>query len=139
MTVEDVKARLRRYNALCRECRSLARQIRCRRRDMEGLRAVKTDALPGSRDNSLESAVERIDALERRYREKLMVRDAARLNVETLIASAEDETGRDILTLHYLDGIRFEDIPERLFISSATMWRRYDRAIREIARKNDSE
>lgn len=139
MTVEDVKARLRRYNALCRECRSLTRQIRCKRRDMEGLRAVKTDALPGGRGNSLESAVERIDTLERRYRDKLMVRDAARRSVEALIASAEDETGRDILTLHYLDGIRFEDIPERLFLSPATMWRRYNRTIQEIARKNDSE
>lgn len=135
MTVEEVKARLRRYNDLRHECRRLARRIQSKRRDMEGLRAVKTDALPGGRGSSLESAVERIDALERRYRDKLLIRDAARLSAEALIALAEDETGRDILELHYIDGVRFEDIPEKLFISSATMWRRYNQAIQEIAKK----
>ena len=135
MTVEEVKARLRRYNDLRHECRRLARRIQSKRRDMEGLRAVKTDALPGGRGNSLESAVERIDALERRYRDKLLIRDAAQLSAEALIALAEDETGRDILELHYIDGVRFEDIPEKLFISSATMWRRYNQAIQEIAKK----
>lgn len=135
MTVEEVKARLRRYNDLRHECRRLARRIQSKRRDMEGLRAVKTDALPGGRGNSLEATIEKIDALERRYRDKLLIRDAARLSAEALIALAEDETGRDILELHYIDGVRFEDIPEKLFISSATMWRRYNQAIQEIAKK----
>lgn len=135
MTVEEVKARLRRYNDLRHECRRLARRIQSKRRDMEGLRAVKTDALPGGKGNSLESAVERIDALERRYRDKLLIRDAARLSAEALIALAQDETGRDILELHYIDGVRFEDIPEKLFISERTMWRIYERTVRQIAEK----
>lgn len=135
MTVNEVKERLRQYRRMCRECRSLERQIKCKRRDMENLRAVKSDALPGGRENSLESAVERIDALERRYNDKRLVRDAARMSVEALIAQVEDEAGRDILELHYLDGVRFEDIPEKLYVSERTMWRIYERTILQISKK----
>ena len=54
MTIEEVKSRLRRYNELRRDCRKLHREIARRRADMTSPRAVKADALPGGRGNSLE-------------------------------------------------------------------------------------
>ena len=68
MTIEEVKSRLRRYNELRRDCRKLHREIARRRADMTSPRAVKADALPGGRGNSLEAAIEKIDALEHRLR-----------------------------------------------------------------------
>ena len=141
MTIEEVKSRLRRYNELCRECRKVRHEIARRRADMTSPRAVKADALPGGRGNSLEAAIEKIDALEHRLRRLESDAVTARHNAEALITLADDPDGSAILRLHYIDGVRFEDVPERLYISPATMWRRYNQTIKIISEKlkNDSE
>ena len=135
MTMEEVKARLRRGNELRRECRKLQKNIRARRVNMTAPHAVKTDALPGGKGNSLEAAVEKIDALERRLHCLEREAEAARADAETLIELVDCRDGYDILRLHYLDGVRFEEIPDRLPMSSATMWRLYGKALREITKK----
>ena len=81
----------------------------------------------------MEAAIERIDELERRLVTEQSGRDAALADVRALIGKVTDEEGRAILSLRYIDGVRFEDIPGRLFISYATMWRRYEKAIAQIA------
>ena len=135
MTMEEVKARLRRGNELRRECRKLQKNIRARRVNMTAPHAVKTDALPGGKGNSLEAAVEKIDALERRLHCLEREAEAARADAETLIELVDCRDGYDILRLHYLDGVRFEEIPDRLPMSAATMWRLYGKALREITKK----
>ena len=135
MTIEEVKSRLRRYNELCRECRKLRREIARRRADMTAPRAVKADALPGGRGNSLEAAIEKIDALEHRLRRLESDAVTARHNAEALITLADDPDGAAILRLHYIDGVRFEDVFEKLLLSERTMWRIYDRTIRQISEK----
>lgn len=135
MTMEEVKARLRRGNELRRECRKLQKNIRARRVNMTAPRAVKTDALPGGKGNSLEAAIEKIDALERRLHCLEREAEAARADAETLIELVDCRDGYDILRLHYLDGVRFEEIPDRLPVSYRTMYRRYKDAIREISEK----
>lgn len=135
MTVEEVKARLQRYNNLRRECRKLQKNIRARRVNMTAPRAIKTDALPGGRGNSLEAAIERIDELERELHRLEHEADIARADAETLIGLAGSGDGREILRLRYLDGVRFEEIPDRLPVSYRTMYRRYKEAIHEIAEK----
>lgn len=135
MTVEEVKARLRRYNNLRRECRKLRLEIERRHADMAAPRAVKTDVVPGGRGNSLEAAIEKIDALERRLHCLEREAEAARADAETLIELVDSRDGYNILRLHYLDGVRFEEIPDRLPVSYRTMYRRYKDAIREISEK----
>ena len=139
MTADEVKERLRAYRRACKECRKLNRKIRDKRESMTQPRAVRTDALPGGKGNTLEAAIEKIDALERRLDAAQSEKDKSLSDVRALIALVEDPDGRYILILRYINGVSFDDIPEQVFISPATMWRRYNRAIDQIAQKNDSE
>ena len=133
MTVFEIKERLWEYRRACRRCGELERQIARRRADMHTLRAVRSDSLPGGKGNSMEAAIERIDELERRLVSEQSGRDAALADVRVLIGKVTDEEGRAILSLRCINGVRFEDIPERLFISERSMWRRYNAAIFSIA------
>ena len=133
MTTYEVKERLREYRRACRRCGELEQRIARKRSDMRALRAVRTDSQPGGSGNSLEAAIEKIDGLERRLVSEQTGRDAALADVRALIGKVTDEEGRAILSLRCIDGVRFEDIPGRLFISYATMWRRYEKAITQIA------
>ena len=133
MTVFEIKERLRAYRRACRRCGELERQIARRRADMRTLRAVRSASLPGGKGRSMEAAIGGRDGLERRLVSEQSGRDAALADVRVLIGKVTDEEGRAILSLRCIDGVRFEDIPERLFISERSMWRRYNAAIFSIA------
>lgn len=133
MTVEEVKARLRRCNELRRECRELRKEIRARRVNMTAPRAVKTDALPGGKGNRLEAAIEIIDALERRLHCLEREAEAARVDAETLIAFAEDEDGAAFMRLYFLDGVRFQDIADKyIFRSRSSIYEHYRIALQQV-------
>lgn len=140
MTTYEVKERLREYRRACRRCGELEQRIARKRSDMRALRAVRSDSQPGGKGNSMEAAIERIDELERRLMDEHAGRDAALADVRALIdlvdtGSDEGQDGRKILSLRYIDGVRFEDIPDIAKVSLRSMWRRYNRAIAEIAVK----
>lgn len=137
MTTEEVKERLRAYRRACKECRKLNRKIRDKRESMTQPRAVRTDALPGGKGNTLEAAIEKIDTLERRLHAAESEKDKALSDVRTLIALVEDPDGRYILILRYINGVSFDDIPEQMYISDRSMWRRYNRAIDEIIKTTE--
>ena len=100
-------------------------------------RAVRTDALPGGKGNTLEAAIEKIDALERRLDAAQSEKDKSLSDVRALIALVEDPDGRYILILRYINGVSFDDIPEQMYISDRSMWRRYNRAIDEIIKATE--
>lgn len=140
MTVFEIKERLRAYRRVCRRCEELEKHIARRRADMRTLRAVRTDSLPGGKGNSMEAAIEKIDGLERRLMDEQAGRDAALADVRALIDlvdtdSEEGQDGKKILSLRYIDGVRFEDIPDMVGVSLRSMWRRYNGAISAIAVK----
>ena len=137
MTADEVKERLRAYRRACKECRKLNRKIRDKRDSMTQPRAVRTDALPGGKGNTLEAAIEKIDTLERRLHAAQSEKDKALSDVRALIALAEDPDGRYILILRYIIGVSFDDIPEQMYISDRSMWRRYNRAIDEIIKATE--
>ena len=137
MTADEVKERLRAYRRACKECRKLNRKIRDKRESMTQPRAVRTDALPGGKGNTLEAAIEKIDALERRLDAAQSEKDKSLSDVRALIALAEDPDGRYILILRYINGVSFDDIPEQMYISDRSMWRRYNRAIDEIIKATE--
>lgn len=134
MTAVEVKQQLRQYLKISAECDSLSKRIKGKRNDLVYLQAVVTDSTPrnGGTSHSLESIIERIDILERRYQKRLDDCQKAKQRVQELISLAPEGYYRDILELHYIDGIKFDDIPEMLFISRATMWRYYNAAIKKI-------
>ncbi len=137
MTTEEVKERLRTYQRACKECRKLNRKIRDKRESMTQPRAVRADALPGGKGNTLEAAIEKIDALERRLDAAQSEKDKSLSDVRALIALVEDPDGRYILILRYINGVSFDDIPEQMYISDRSMWRRYNRAIDEIIKATE--
>ncbi len=137
MTADEVKERLRAYRRIRNECRKLSRKIRDKRESMTQPRAVRTDALPGGKGNTLEAAIEKIDTLERRLHAAESEKDKALSDVRTLIALVEDPDGRYILILRYINGVSFDDIPEQMYISDRSMWRRYNRAIDEIIKATE--
>ena len=137
MTADEVKERLRAYRRACKECRKLSRKIRDKRESMTQPRAVRTDALPGGKGNTLEAAIEKIDALERRLDAAQSEKDKSLSDVRALIALVEDPDGRYILILRYINGVSFDDIPEQMYISDRSMWRRYNRAIDEIIKATE--
>ncbi len=137
MTADEVKGRLRAYRRACKECCKLNRKIRDKRDSMTQPRAVRTDALPGGKGNTLEAAIEKIDTLERRLHAAESEKDKALSDVRTLIALVEDPDGRYILILRYINGVSFDDIPEQMYISDRSMWRRYNRAIDEIIKATE--
>lgn len=124
MTADDVKNRLREYRRACRRCEETQRRIDAHRANMAGNRYMSTDAL----DDTLGQIAE----LERRLHAEEAARDAALEDVKTMIGMAEDKTGKTILQMRYIDGVRFETIPDKLFLCDRTMWRHYNRVIREI-------
>ena len=137
MTADEVKGRLRAFRRACKECHKLNRKIRDKRESMTQPRAVRTDALPGGKGNTLEAAIEKIDTLERRLHAAESEKDKALSDVRTLIALVEDPDGRYILILRYINGVSFDDIPEQMYISDRSMWRRYNRAIDEIIKTTE--
>ena len=137
MTTDEVKERLRAYRRACKECRKLNRKIKDKRESMTQPRAVRTDALPGGKGNTLEAAIEKIDTLERRLHAAESEKDKALSDVRTLIALVENPDGRYILILRYINGVSFDDIPEQMYISDRSMWRRYNRAIDEIIKATE--
>ena len=137
MTADEVKERLRAYRRIRNECRKLSRKIRDKRESMTQPRAVRTDALPGGKGNTLEAAIEKIDTLERRLHAAESEKDKALSDVRTLIALVENPDGRYILILRYINGVSFDDIPEQMYISDRSMWRRYNRAIDEIIKATE--
>ena len=129
-----VKKQLRSYNRIRADCDMLKRRIAIKRKDKEQLKAVAIDGMPHSSEssNSLEHAEELIDELMKEYIRMFEEREEQELHVLKLIEAASDEDGRSILFLRYIEGKRFEDIPEILHMSIGSMWNHYNYVIDKI-------
>lgn len=134
MTAFEVKERLRAYQRARRECLKITAELKRVRGGMTDIRSPRMDVMPrvNSRCRPM-WAIERADWLERRLAAAESNRDAALDDVRALIALVRDSDGRDILTLRYVDDVRFEDVPGRVLLSERSMWRAYNRAVRDIA------
>ena len=137
MTPEQVKQQLGQYRKIRDECERLRRRIEEKKKDMLHLQAVVADGMTRSSNvsDSVERAIEQIDALIGYYAQRVVLRESAEREVLKMIESAGEPDGRSILFLRYVEGKRFEDIADELHISIATMWRYYNEAIVKIDSK----
>lgn len=124
---EAVKERLREYRRAGNRCAAITRKIQNQRANMLGNRNMSADAL--------DVVVDKIAESEKQLAAEQKTQAAALADAEYLISLADQSEGRQILRLRYLHGVRFEDIPERLFTSARSMWRKYNRAVNTIAGK----
>lgn len=134
MTAKEVKKQLRSYNRIRADSDMLRRRIEYKKRSKEQLKAVASDGMPHSPTsaNQIERATEEIDELIKRYIDMLVLSEEQELSVLKLIESAPNEDGRSILFLRYIEGRRFEDIPDILHISIGSMWNYYNDTIDKI-------
>lgn len=135
MTPEEVKKQLGQYRKIRDECERLRGRIENKRKDMLYLQAVIADGTVrgGSVSNSVERAIEQTDVLIGYYAKRVAVREASELQALRMIESVDEPDGRSILFLHYIEGRRFEEIPDELHIANGTMWKYYKAALKKCS------
>ena len=134
MTPEQVKQQLGQYRKIRDECERLRRRMEEKKKDMMHLQAVVADGMTRSSNvsDSVERAIEQIDALMGYYAKRVVLRETAEREVLKMIESAGEPDGRSILFLRYIEGKRFEEIELELHISEKTRKRRYNQAIEKL-------
>ena len=135
MTPEQVKQQLGQYRKIRDECERLRRRMEEKKKDMMHLQAVVADGMTRSSNvsDSVERAIEQIDALIGYYAQRVVLRESAEREVLKMIESVDEPDGRSILFLRYVEGRRFEEIESELNISENTRKRRYKEAIEKLA------
>ena len=109
---EQLKKKLKSYRAIQQERQHLQREIERVEATLDGLKAPSWDGMPhgsGVSDPVLQ-AVEQYDTLLCRHRAQEAALAAALVEVETLIASLDDPTQRDLLRYRYIDGLTWEAV-----------------------------
>ncbi len=109
---EQLKKKLKSYQAVQLEREHLQREIERVEATLDGLKAPSWDGMPhgsGVSDPVLQ-AVAQYDVLVGRYRAQEAELAAALVEVETLIASLDDPTQRDLLRYRYIDGLNWEAV-----------------------------
>ena len=109
---EQLKKKLKSYRAIQRERLHLQKEIERVEATMDGLKSPSWDGMPrgsGVSDPVLQ-AVEQYDALLCRHRAQEAALATALVEVETLIASLDDPTQRDLLRYRYIDGLTGEAV-----------------------------
>ena len=134
MTPEQVKQQLGQYRKIRDECERLRRRMEEKKKDMMHLQAVVADGMTRSSNvsDSVERAIEQIDALIGYYAQRVVLRESAEREVLKMIESVDEPDGRSILFLRYVEGKRFEEIELELHISEKTRKRRYNKAIEKL-------
>lgn len=113
MTARDqLKKRLKSYRAIQQERQHLLEEIKRVEATLDGLKAPSWDGMPRGSDVSdpVLQAVEQYDTLLCRHRAQEAALAATLVEVETLIASLDSPTERDLLRYRYIDGLNWEAV-----------------------------
>lgn len=141
MTKDELKMLLKNYAVLRDDCIRLRRTVEEKKKDILFLRGVVTDGQfvrGGDVSDGVERAVELIDGLIGLYTERIIQLEETQRQVLTLLDAVEDAIGRRILHAHYIEGVKFADIPNMLCISERSVWNYYSKALDEICRNTPS-
>lgn len=109
---EHLKNKLKSYRAIQQERQHLQKEIERVEATLDGLKSPSWDGMPRGSDVSdpVLQAVEQYDTLLCRHRAQEAALAAALVEVETLIASLDDPTQRDLLRYRYIDGLTWEAV-----------------------------
>lgn len=129
-TLENVRLTERAYKSALAVATAYEQQLtggRCMRYDRQGY--------PGTKGNHTEDGLVRLADYRAEADRKFDELVAARKNAERLIASVSDPVGREVLTLRYIFGKRWEDIAGEMNYSRRHIFRFHDKALSEISKK----
>lgn len=133
---EALKAWLRRYQELRRDADRLFDRLEDLRGRAEGARTAHLDGLPhGSRSDAdrIGGIVAELEDLDRAALEAQQEVTAARREIAAAIKQIHGPRWadrREVLRLRYLDGLRWEDVAERMFGDSQDFWDRQETYLR---------
>lgn len=131
----SVKERLEAYLKRKDECARLSRRIRDKREDMRYLKAVVSDgtARHGSEiTDNVERAVELMDGLVNYYTALVVQREIAERRVLELLRHVPGNDAHKVMYLHYIEGLRFDEIPREMNLSVRTVFARHKQGLDAI-------
>ena len=83
--------------------------------------------------DKVERVIELMDGLIHHYADMITEREQQEQRVLDMLACVEAPKHRSVLFCLYIEGVPFEEIPDRLFISERSVWNYADKAIAQIA------
>lgn len=132
---EKIKAMLGKYLTLRGSCANMRERIEDKRKEINWLRSLLEENYAGRRAEvcvQAERAAALIGGMIKYYTESVSKREKAERRVIDMLEKIEDDMGRQILYLHYIEGRSFNDIPDDLNMSSRNMWYKYKAAIEQL-------
>jgi RNA polymerase sigma factor (sigma-70 family) len=90
--------------------------------------------IKGSEGPQLDDSIRHLQKI--RNRERAKKRTESLLNrIENVIDKVKDEDGYEILEMHYLKNMTFDQIADELHYSKQTIWRKHNKLVAKLKRK----
>lgn len=133
MTEAETRRYLLRYRAEKKKIRRLAEQIEELRESKASARSVNIDPMPkGSGGSDLSAYAAKLDELERELLEQQKSAGLFLLDTIRAVNGLEAEREREILTLYYIRGFRWEEICTACGYSWRQVFRIRNRAVKNL-------
>ena len=138
MTAEEIKKRLQEHMAIQHSCEVMREHIQSKCDEIERLKATIRYA-KGDRKtlSNIDLAAAQINRSIARYSKQIMQREESEQEILQMLERVEKADARSVIILRFIDGVRFEDIPDQLHISARTVWYRYKEAVNQMADYSD--
>lgn len=138
MTNQEKKQYLRRYRDIDDELDQLIEE-RADWMDRATKITVSASGMPGggSERGSMESAVLKIAEIQREIDAKIGQANAARKEIRGCINDVRDPRLRRLLRLHYINGLTFEEVADRMHYSLRWVFKLHGMALSEVRVKKD--
>ena len=139
MTEKEIKSLFRSIRAMRNIVNTHQRQIRELTALAQSISSPQISGMPhapGVHDK-LGETVARIDELERKLNDIVVAYTDKLHTAYELIELADDIDGKNIIALHWINGMPWDFIPSEINTDRRTMFRHYHRAISEIVSKTN--
>ena len=135
------KQYLSQYQRAYRTVRLAARQLEQAEHDAAGVRAILYSDMPKSHnvERDLSDAMTKIEELAAVYRDTVKASTAIMSEVAAVIMRVPDKTQMEILWLRYVDGLKWEEIAEKMGYGREWVCRVHGKALQSIHRKEVTE
>ena len=138
MTQAEVKKIFRAYLPTKRAYEVAQRSVKRARTDLEGLRRmIDADAPDSDAGKRLTEAASKYEACIENLADKLTAYAETMERAERLLDMAEAE-GATIIRLRWMEGVNFDFIPAMIYRDIRTLYRCYQKALKEISEKSNS-
>lgn len=135
MTEKEIKERLQKHLAIQHSCEVMREHIQSKCDEIERLKATIRCYAKGDRKtlSNIDLAIEQINRSIDRYSKQIMKLEESEQEILQMLERVENANARSVIILHFIDSVRFEDIPDKLSISLRTVWSLYKKAIHQMS------